>query len=202
MLTKASISYPPKEEEAHKIIPNHCTRLDKCTYCPIIKKIDNVTCKITGKNYTTIDLPKHISCELSDRVYLSTSTKCDKYYVGETGRMFRSRIYEHKLSANKPKDSRITPVFQHFTGKGHSVRICLFGVLRRFQHCTGHITTGSWKGRGNQYIEFARVVYCKLPTNGKQLPAFPLTAMTGIDPRPQRWEARVLPLCHRGPSFC
>ena len=27
-------------------------------------------------------------------------------------------------------------------------------------------------------------MYCKLPTNGKQLPAFPLTAMTGIDPRP------------------
>ena len=58
---------------------------------------------------------------------------------------------------------------------------------------------GSWKGRGNQYIEFARVVYCKLPTNGKQLPAFPLKAITGIEPRPQRWEARVLPLCHRGP---
>ena len=77
--------------------------------------------------------------------------------------------------------------------------IYLFGVLRRFQHCTGHITTGSWKGRGNQYIEFARVVYCKLLTNGKQLPAFPLKAVTGIEPRPQRWEARVLPLCHRGP---
>ena len=59
--------------------------------------------------------------------------------------------------------------------------------------------TGSWKGRGNQYIQFARVVYCKLPTNGKQLPAFPLKAMTGIEPRPQRWEARVLPLCHHGP---
>ena len=78
--------------------------------------------------------------------------------------------------------------------------IYLFGVLHRFQHCTGHITTGSWKGRGNQYIEFARVVYCKLPTNGKQLPAFPLKAITGIEPRPQRWEARVLPLCHRGPQ--
>ena len=76
----------------------------------------------------------------------------------------------------------------------------LFGVLRRFQHCTGHITTGSWKGRGNQYIEFAGVVYCKLPTNGKQLPAFPLKAVTEIEPRPQRWEVRVLPLCHRGPS--
>ena len=46
--------------------------------------------------------------------------------------------------------------------------------------------TGSWKGRGNQYIEFARVLYCKLPTNGKQLPAFPHKALTGIEPRPQR----------------
>ena len=35
---------------------------------------------------------------------------------------------------------------------GLEVLLCLFGVLRRFQHCTGHITTGSWKGRGNQYI--------------------------------------------------
>ena len=70
--------------------------------------------------------------------------------------------------------------------------IYLFGVLCRFQHCTGHITTGSWKGRGNQYIEFVRVLYCKLPNNGKQLPAFPHKALTGIEPRPQRWEARVL----------
>ena len=49
--------------------------------------------------------------------------------------------------------------------------ISLFGVLRRFQHCTGHTTMGSWKGRGNQYIQFVWVLYCKLPTNGKQLPA-------------------------------
>ena len=77
--------------------------------------------------------------------------------------------------------------------------IYLFGVLRRFQHCTGHITTGSWKGRGNQYIQFVRVLYCKLLTNGKQLPAFPLEAVPGIEPRPQRWEAGVLPLCHHGP---
>ena len=68
------------------------------------------------------------------------------------------------------------------------------GVLRRFQHCTGHITTGSWKGRGNQYIQLVMVLYCKLPTNGKQLLAFPLESMPGTEPRPQRWEARVLPL--------
>ena len=74
--------------------------------------------------------------------------------------------------------------------------IYLFGGLRRFQHCTGHIMHGSWKGRGNQYIQFVRVLYCKLPTNGRQLPAFPFEAVPGIEPRPQRWEARVLPLWH------
>ena len=79
--------------------------------------------------------------------------------------------------------------------------IYLFGVLRRFQHCTGHITSGSWKGRGNQYIQLVKVLYCKLPTNGKQLPAFPLEAVPGTEPQPQRWEERVLPLCDRGPLF-
>ena len=78
----------------------------------------------------------------------------------------------------------------------------LFGVLCLFQHCTDLIMTDSWKGRENQYIQFVRVLYCKLPTNGKPLPAFPLEAMPGTEPRPQRWEARVLPLCHHGPLVC
>ena len=51
----------------------------------------------------------------------------------------------------------------------------------------------------NQYIQLVKVLYCKLRTNGKQLPAFPLEAMLGTEPRSQRWEARVLPLCNRGP---
>ena len=56
---------------------------------------------------------------------------------------------------------------------------------------------GSWKGGGNQYIQLVKVLYCKLPSNGKQLPAFQARLRT--EPRPQRWEARVLPLYHRGP---
>ena len=73
--------------------------------------------------------------------------------------------------------------------------IYLFGVLRCFQHCSGHITTDKQEG---QKKSVHRVLYCKLPTNGKQIPAFPLGAMPGIEPRPQRWEGRVLPLCHHG----
>ena len=75
-----------------------------------------------------------------------------------------------------------TPKGEKRKTRGSKKCIYLFGVLRRFQHFTGHIMTGSWKGRGNQYIQFAKDVYCKLPTNGKQLPAFPLKAMTGSNP--------------------
>ena len=48
---------------------------------------------------------------------------------------------------------------------------------------------GSFVDRGNQYIQLVKVLYCKLPTDGKQLPAFPLEAVLGTEPRPQRWEA-------------
>ena len=104
------------------------------------------------------------------------------------------KIYKHNIQCRK-----FLPMMKYYLLA--VTYVYLFGVLRRFQHCTGHITMGSWKGRGNQYIQFVRVLYCKLPTNGKQLPAFPLEAMPGIEPRPHRWEARVLPLCHRGPRY-
>ena len=42
------------------------------------------------------------------------------------------------------------------------------------RYCIGHFTMGSFIGRRNQYIQLAKVLYCKLPTNGKQLPAFSL----------------------------
>ena len=41
---------------------------------------------------------------------------------------------------------------------------------------------GSFMGRGNQYIQLVKVLYCKLLTNGKQLPAFPLEVGPGTEP--------------------
>ena len=71
--------------------------------------------------------------------------------------------------------------------------IYLFGVLRRFQHCTDHMTMGSFVGRGNQYIQLVKVVYCTV----KQVPTFSHKDRGLI--RNVRWEASVLPLRHRGP---
>ena len=95
--------------------------------------------------------------------------------------MFRFDLWP--LLQGQLRFAKLISVYSSFIlGPRGFVFIYLFGVLHRFQHCTGHITTGCWKGRGNQYIEFVRVLYCKLPTNGKQLPAFPLEAVLGSNP--------------------
>ena len=65
-------------------------------------------------------------------------------------------------------------------------------------YCTGYTTMGSFVGRGNQFKHLVKVLYCKLPTIGKQLPTFS-HKIRGLNRRPQRWEASVLPLCHHGP---
>ena len=61
--------------------------------------------------------------------------------------------------------------------------------------------TGNFMGRGNQYIQLVRVLYCKLLTNSKQLPAFLLEVGLGFELRSKRWEARVLPLRHCGSIY-
>ena len=73
----------------------------------------------------------------------------------------------------------------HITGTCilNSLFIYLFGVLCRFQHCTGHITSGSFMDRGNQYIQLVKLLYCKLPTNSKPLPTSPLEVGPGTKPR-------------------
>ena len=56
-------------------------------------------------------------------------------------------------------------------------------------------------GRAEETSIYSSLGFCtvKLLTSGKQLPVFPLEAVPGTEPHPQRWEARVLPLCHCGP---
>ena len=76
----------------------------------------------------------------------------------------------------------------------------LFGVLHHFQHCTGQITMSSFVGRGNQYIQLVKVLYCKLLTNGKQLPAFPLEVRPGTEPRSQRWRLECYHSATMAPS--
>ena len=45
-------------------------------------------------------------------------------------------------------------------------------------------------------MQLVKVLYCKLPTNGKQVPALTFAVGLGTESLSQRWEVRVLPLCH------
>ena len=127
LLTKAEIAFPLTHKETQIIRSSVCTRLGKYTYCPLINKISEVECKISYKKTKVTKVPKHITCELSDIVYLITCSKCGKYCVGETGRAFRQRIYEHKLSVSKPKETRITSVSKK--GRFHSEREMKLSLL-------------------------------------------------------------------------
>ena len=40
------------------------------------------------------------------------------------------------------------------------------GLTSVTTHYTGHITTGSFVGKGNQYIQLVKVLYCKLSSQG------------------------------------
>ena len=57
---------------------------------------------------------------------------------------------------------------------------------------------GNFMGRGDQYIQLVKVVYCKLQIIGKKQPTFPLMVL-GLNPRPQKRDVSVLPLYHLGP---
>ena len=50
---------------------------------------------------------------------------------------------------------------------------------------------GSSVGRGNQYIQLVKALYCKLPTISKQLPTFP-HKVQGQDCQSQKWEVKCV----------
>ena len=133
ILTSSSISYPPVPKPLTKttqFLPI-CTRLGKCTYCPKIKKLEQITSFHTKKTFKCQSLPpKHkITCELSNVIYIINCNQCGLQYTGETKRPIRNRMYEHYSSVQKFQADKATPVSRHFTQKNHSVKHMEFSIL-------------------------------------------------------------------------
>ena len=140
ILTSNKISWPPKEIKINNSkLPPVCTRLGKCTYCPRLHKIKEFYSTHTKRIHKCINLPeKHrITCEIYNIIYLIQCTKCHKQYIGETGRPFRARIYEHTASVKNPKKSLSTPVSRHFTTENHSHKDMRFSVVQWLGNETG-----------------------------------------------------------------
>ena len=67
------------------------------------------TWKITNK----------VNCESYNCVYLIICQKCDTKYIGETGRMLKARLYDHRGYMNNQVVSVTTG--DHFNLPGHSL---------------------------------------------------------------------------------
>ena len=89
---------------------------------------------------------KKIYCKFEPCVRLDFITP----YVGLSSRL-----------ASTPKSMNLMTVKRY---------IYLFGVLRRFQHCISY-HDGQLGGQRKPVHTVSQVLFCKLPTNGKQLPA-------------------------------
>ena len=79
ILTSSTISYPPKPStESNKSVHIPiCTRLGKCTYCPRIRKVDQITSFHTNQVFKCKHLPpKHkVTCELTNLIYIINCKK-------------------------------------------------------------------------------------------------------------------------------
>ena len=82
-----------------------------CTTCPYVK---------TGKTVTiTWHLNKNLTCVTHNCVYLLECKKCDKRYIGETGRMLKARFSDHRGYINNQVIGVTTG--DHFNLPGHSL---------------------------------------------------------------------------------
>ena len=134
ILTKASISFPPKEDSGivHPQFQTVCTRQGRCTYCPRFKKLDQITSFQSNKIFKCVNLPpRHkYTCELSNVIYIINCNKCGLQYIGETKGPIRQRMYEHHRSVQKFDAINSTPVSRHFTQPKHSVRNMEFSIVQ------------------------------------------------------------------------
>jgi hypothetical protein len=117
ILVRAQVAYPPLVPipKWDTVRPEVCKRLGKCTYCPKILKSDKFISFVTHRPYNILYIPnhRHMSCEITNIIYLISCAKCGLQYVRETGRRARDRLYGHLYRSRavkfKPRSPGTSP---------------------------------------------------------------------------------------------
>ena len=90
-----------------------CTNF-KCMFCPIINRVDHLTCTQTGE---TVATKYNISCKSSNLIYCITCKTCNKQYVGQTKNTLAQRFHSHFFNIRHHK--KTDAVGLHFSQKDH-----------------------------------------------------------------------------------
>ena len=76
----------------HQWLTGCFTHSPSNSICPYITKTKSFTSSHTNK---TFDLKGLFTCATTGVIYLANCSKCQKQYVGQTGRKFHDRVMEH-----------------------------------------------------------------------------------------------------------
>jgi hypothetical protein len=126
LLIKAKVPEPPKQHAQRNL--KGMTKCGKsCTACPYIK-----SGKIIKINENTNwNINKKANCESYNVVYLIECEKenCKERYIGETGRLLRHRLADHRGYISNKVTSQATGL--HFNLPGHSLADLRVTVLEQ-----------------------------------------------------------------------
>ena len=99
---------------------------DNCTACPYIREV-----KSLNINNTEWKINQSLDCNISNCVYLIQCKKeqCNMKYVGETKRIMRFRLADHRGYVNNLDVSQATG--EHFNSPGHSLSYLSIVILEK-----------------------------------------------------------------------
>ena len=99
---------------------------NNCTACPYIREVKSL--RINQKEWK---INQSLNCEVSNCVYLIECRKdnCDMKYVGETRRILKFRLADHRGYVNTQDLTKATG--QHFNSPGHSLSDLSITVLEK-----------------------------------------------------------------------
>lgn len=104
-------------------INNKVTRCTstKCTLCAThIKETSTIT---STTNRKTFKITNNLNCNSKNIIYVITCAKCGLQYVGETGRLAKDRLTDHRSAIRTHKE---TPIGIHFNLPGHKITDLIF----------------------------------------------------------------------------
>ena len=117
--------------------------------------------------------------------------RCSRHDFSRGGNKARAHAQEEINRCNTMTQEQPFQCRQRNLSTPRGVYLFIWVLTSLSTHCFGPMTTGSFRCRGNEYIQLVKVLYRKLPPSSKQMPAFLFELGPGFEPLSQRWEGSI-----------